>query len=869
MFAIDQPYTLALIASVIISISMAVAVLMHKHTLGVHAFATLNGAIGLWAFASLFEVCSLDLQSKIFFYGLKYLFIVIVPPAWFVFGLYYSNRLRKLRFSRLIMLSIVPAVTLALVATNRYHNLMFTSLQFIKTTAYVFLYRNFGTWFWIHATYCYILLSLGFLFMAKQFIDSPSPYRWQVATLIIGGLVPCAANIAFTYKLTPFYYLDLTPFAFTISGIAFMWGIMRFQLLDVAPIAHEVVIQHIEDAILVLDGEQRILNLNPAAKALIDLSPINPIGARADKVISWWSKINTCILESGIGEPPVIDLSDSGRRRLLRMKTVPFFCNQRKMGQLITLTDVTDAFLAKEALRNSERRFRSLSENAPVIIFALDTDGAVTYLNPAWEKILGHKRNDLIGQPFVDQVTDKNEWIRADAIAQLIAGHKTVVDLNIAIQDKIGNPRLFNTSVAANTDTEGRVTGIIGLAKDITEERKLQRQLFQSQKMEAIGTLAGGVAHDFNNLLMGMQANLSLMRLDQDPAKPSDDKIQRIENQIQSGAALTRQLLGYARKGQYVVAAVNIDRLIEETLSVVQRTNKNITVQSLLGNEPSFVKADRGQIEMVLLNLFLNAVDAMPNGGRLTAACRPVAGCDKTADAESEPSSRGFVEIVVSDTGMGMDPATQERIFEPFFTTKEVGRGSGLGLASVYGVVHNHGGHIHVNSAPGRGATFTLYLPASDETPPETPLAAPPKLVGDANILLVEDEDLIRKYTEEMMRSLNFRVMAAANGDEAIQIYRNHCAATDLVLLDMIMPGMDGYGVFKILEEINPQVKVIITSGYTVDQRIDQILSSGPHGYLKKPYTLDELAEEISKTLDRSHPNGNTTISSSLKAGTI
>jgi two-component system, cell cycle sensor histidine kinase and response regulator CckA len=849
MFAIDQPYTLALIASVIISFSMAVAVLMHKHTLGVHAFAALNASIGLWAFSSLFEVCSLDLQTKIFCYSLKYLFIVIVPPAWFIFGLYYSNRLRKLRLSRLGMLSIIPAATLVLVATNRYHNLMFTSLEFVKTTPYIFLYRKFGTWFWIHTTYCYILLFLGFLYMAKQFLDSPSPYRWQVLTLIIGGLVPTIANVAFTYNLTPIPYLDLTPFAFTISGIAFMLGIVRFQLLDVAPIAHEVVIQHIEDAILVLDGGQRILNLNPAARELIDLSPAKPIGAKADRVFSWWSKINSQVLASADAESRIIDLSENGRRHLLRMKTTPFYCNQREMGMLVTLTNVTDAFLAKEALRNSEQRFRSLSENAPVIIFALDTDGAVTYLNPAWEKILGHGRKDFIGKPFIDLVADKSEWTRANAIEQLITGQKTVVDLNITIQDKIGGQRLFNTSVAADSDTEGRVTGIIGLAKDITQERKLQQQLFQSQKMEAIGTLAGGVAHDFNNLLMGMQANLSLMRLDQKAVIPGDDKIQRIENQIQSGASLTRQLLGYARKGQYVIAAVNINRLIGETLHVVQRANKSITVQSLIADEASFVKADRGQIEMVFLNLFLNAVDAMPRGGRLTVSCRRVTGQSPTEAPISEDPSADFVEIVVSDTGMGMDPTTQDRIFEPFFTTKEVGRGSGLGLASVYGVVHNHGGHIHVESAPGQGATFTLYLPASDETEPEKPLVPKLEPVGNATILLVEDEALIRKYCEEMIRSLNFDVMAAANGDEAIQIYRDHFADTDLVLLDMIMPGMDGFGVFKILEEINPHVKVIITSGYTVDQRMDQILSSGPHGYLKKPYTLAELAEEIIKTL--------------------
>ena len=856
MFAIDQPYTLFLIASVIISISMAVAVLMHKHTLGVHAFAALNGSIGLWAFVSLFEVCSLDLQTKIFCYSLKYVFIVIVPLSWYIFGLYYSNRLRELRLSRLAMLSILPAATLVLVATNRYHHLMFTSLEFVKTPAYIFLYREFGIWFWIHATYCYILLFLGFLYLAKQFLDSPSPYRWQGLTVIIGGLVPTVANVAFTSNLSPIPYLDLTPFAFTISGITFMLGIMRFQLLDVAPIAHEVVIQHMEDAIVVLDGGQRILNLNPAARTLIDLSPAKPIGVQADRIFSWWPRINPHVPASADADPRIIDLSKNGKPLLLRMKTIPFYCNQMEMGMLMTLTDVTDTCLAKEALRNSEERFRSLSENAPVVIFALDTDGAVTYLNPAWEKISGYNRKIFIGRPFVDLLADNSEWTHADAIQQLITGRKTVVDLNITIRDKTGCHRRFNTSVAANSDTQGRVTGIIGLAKDITEERKLQQQLFQSQKMEAIGTLAGGIAHDFNNLLMGIQANLSLMRLEQNADNLWEDKIQRIENQIQSGASLTRQLLGYARKGQYVVAAVNINRLIEETLHVVQRANKNITVQSLVEDEAAFIKADRGQIEMVFLNLFLNAVDAMPGGGRLTVSCRRVSDPGEEAVPAPEDPNADFVEIVVSDTGMGMDPATQERIFEPFFTTKEVGRGSGLGLASVYGVVHNHGGQIHVESAPDQGATFTLYLPASDETEPQPEPASKPEPASGATILLVEDEALIRKYCQEMIRSLNFEVMAAANGEEAVAIYRNNHAETDLVILDMIMPGMDGHSVFKTLEEINPNIRVIITSGYAVDQRTDEILSSGPHGYLKKPYTLNELTDEIYKILDQPSANG-------------
>ncbi len=860
MFAIDQPYTIALIASVIISLSMAVAALLHKHTLGVHAFAVLKASIGLWAFSSMLEICSQDIQTKIFSYSFKYLFIVIVPIAWFIFGLYYSNRICGLRRYQLGRLAIIPVITLALVATNRYHHWMFTSLDVVESGSIVFIVRKFGVWFWVHATYCYLLLFLGFFFMAKQLSDSPAPYRWQIATLLISGLTPWIANIAFIFNLTPYPYLDMTPFAFTISGLTLMWGIMRFQLLEVEPIANEMIIQNIEDAILVVDSEHRILNLNRAAENLIDLAPDHPIGNRAPQVFSWWPNLKT--VQTRGAEPQIIDLFKNGRRRLLRMKEVSLCCNQRKIGILITLTEVTDTLLAKEALLNSERRFRSLSENAPVIIFALDTLGIVTYLNPAWEKILGHGRDDIMGRSFIDLLADTGTQVFSNTFEQLINGQVTVAELDFTIYHKMGAQRLFNASVAANTDNEGRVTGIIGLVKDITEERKLQHQLFQSQKMEAIGTLAGGVAHDFNNLLMGMQANLSLMRLDEETAAPyHDDKIQRIENQIQSGASLTRKLLGYARKGQYVVITVDMNRLIGETLNVVQRANKNITVQCLFSDDGAHIKADRGQMEMVLLNLFLNAVDAMPDGGRLTVSCRHVSDIGQENVPTPACPERGYIEIMVSDTGTGMDQATQDRIFEPFFTTKAVGRGSGLGLASVYGVVHNHGGSIQMESALGQGTTFTLFFPAAKTTVEESPPNSKSKsaLSGSGKILLVEDEILIQKYCREMIKSLGFDVVAADNGDEAVRIYKEQRTDIDLVILDMIMPGMDGFSVFNALQQINPDVKVIITSGYTVDRRMNQILCGGPHGYLKKPYTLNDLASTINEVKasaqKTSHPN--------------
>jgi PAS domain S-box-containing protein len=849
VFAIDHPYAIALIASVIISLSMAVAVLIQKRTLGGYAFALLKTAVGLWAFTSLFEVCAFSLSIKTFAYSAKFFFIVLVPITWFVYGLYYSNRLRKLTYVQIVMLTVIPAISILMVVTNRYHQWMFSSLDVIETAGNQFIMRQFGPWFWIHAGYSYILLFLGFFFMAKHLIDAPTPYRWQVATLLVGGLTPWVANIAFTFQLTPYPYLDLTPFAFTISGVAFMVGIVRFQLLDVAPIAQEVVIENIDDAIIVLDNEQRVLNFNPAAQRLAASSGSKLIGSPAEKVFPWWKLFQIGTDPIPEGSLPIIELHFAHRRRLFRPKILPLECYGRESGHLITLHDITEVMLAREALRSSEERFRSLSENAPVIIFALDPDGTITYLNPAFEKILDINSQKLLGQPFIKWIDHRETELCAHTFDQLIQGKTSVAELNLTFYHKTGAKRLFNISVAANLDSRDQVTGIIGMAKDITEEHELQCQLFQSQKMEAIGTLAGGIAHDFNNLLMGMQANLSLMHLHPSGDPTLKEKIRRIEHQIQTGANLTRQLLGYARKGKYVVTTVDLNNLIQEALAIVERTNKAVSIHYRLSDEPVLIKADQGQMELVLLNLVVNAMDAMPEGGQLRVTTRHI---HQSEDFRDKLHNDRCCEITVTDTGIGMDPATQKRIFEPFFTTKEVGQGTGLGLASVYGVIKNHDGDIQVESKEGEGTTFTLLLPTTPESVHQKEdLKECVIPVKGVKILLVEDEPLILKYTREMIQSLGFDVLPARNGIEAIDIYQQQHSHIDLVVLDMIMPEMDGLSVYKALYRINPGLRVLVTSGNTSQSRMEEILSNERNRCLKKPYTRDELAEEITKILKK------------------
>ncbi len=377
------------------------------------------------------------------------------------------------------------------------------------------------------------------------------------------------------------------------------------------------------------------------------------------------------------------------------------------------------------------------------------------------------------------------------------------------------------------------------------EKRKeLEAQLRHTQKMQAIGTLAGGIAHDFNNLLMAIQGNVSLMLYHIDPADPHHEMLSNIENRIQSGSTLTKQLLGYARKGRYDIRPVDLNQLLKETSDTFARTRKEITVHQELAENLLLIGADTGQIEQILLNLYVNAADAMPSGGSLILKTANVAHQDMEGRLY-DPKPGNYVALTVTDTGSGMDKETQERLFEPFFTTKEMGRGTGLGLASVYGIVKGHGGYIDVDSQIGRGTTFSIYLPASEEKLQETGDSVEKTFEGTGIILLVDDEPMILDVGTKVLKELGYGVLGAKTGKEAIEIYDANKDKIDLVLLDMVMPDIGGGEAYDIMKEMNPNIKVLLLSGYSIDGQATEILERGCNGFIQKPFRMKELSKSI------------------------
>ena len=373
--------------------------------------------------------------------------------------------------------------------------------------------------------------------------------------------------------------------------------------------------------------------------------------------------------------------------------------------------------------------------------------------------------------------------------------------------------------------------------------------------MESIGTLAGGIAHDFNNLLMGIQGHtsLSLLKLNKNDVhyEHLHEHIKTIETLVASGANLTKQLLGFARGGKYEVKRADLNTLIEKTSKTIGRTKKEISIHRNLEKDLWPTDVDQGQIEQVLLNLFVNAWQAMPGGGDIYIETKNILLDEDRFKAYGKRKGR-YVKISVTDTGIGMDEKTKERIFEPFFTTKEMGHGTGLGLASVYGIIKNHNGFINVYSEKGRGATFNIYLPASvagDEKDEYRTSDVADDILCTETILLVDDEDMVLNVAGDMLKTMGYTVMTASGGSTAVNTYRDHHQRIDLVMLDMVMPDMSGSDVFDEIKKINPQAKVLLSSGYSLNGQASRIMERGCDGFIQKPFTLDEIATRLRQIL--------------------
>ena len=382
------------------------------------------------------------------------------------------------------------------------------------------------------------------------------------------------------------------------------------------------------------------------------------------------------------------------------------------------------------------------------------------------------------------------------------------------------------------------------------EKKKIEAQFQYAQKMEALGTLAGGIAHNFNNLLMAIQGYTSLMLMDIDSKHPHYERLRGIEQQVQSGSKLTSQLLGYVRGGRYEVKPISLNQLVKDTSDTFDTTKKDIQVHQELDKDLFEITADQGQIKQVLLNLYANSADAMPRGGDLFLKTMNVTHKDMSGKPYKVKPGK-YALLTVTDTGVGMDKRIVERIFDPFFTTKGLAKGTGLGLASTYGIIKAHGGYIDVESEKGHGTNFNIYLPASEKRMEKPAKSAEQIVEGKETIFLVDDEEMVLDVSVQLLKALGYTVLEAKGGREAVDIYKANKDKIALVILDMIMPDVGGGNAYDRMKEINPDIKVLLSSGYSINGQASEILERGCDGFIQKPFTIRDLSTTIREILDK------------------
>jgi PAS domain S-box-containing protein len=508
-------------------------------------------------------------------------------------------------------------------------------------------------------------------------------------------------------------------------------------------------------------------------------------------------------------------------------------------------------------LGENREKYRIILESIEEGYFETDLGGDIIFYNDAASRILGWRKSELLGMNW-RQYTSQDTAEKLSGIFKEVYRTGTpcrAIEFEIIRKDR--KKRYIEMSISLVRNADGEPQGFRGIGRDTTDRRladyerqRLEEQLQQTQRLKAIGTLAGGIAHDFNNLLMGILGNVEMLLIALDVTDPRYENARNIERCVRSGADLTRQLLGYGRGGKYFVKPTNLNEIVRKSSTMFGRTKKEIQVICTYQEAIWTVEVDRNQIEQVMVNLYLNAWQAMAHRGTIHVRTKNTFLDEDFVQPYEVPPGR-YVVVSVADTGSGMDKEVQKRIYEPFFTTKKMGKGTGMGLASAFGILKNHSGIIHFTSTTGKGTTFFIYLPASDRRVEIDATTKTSVRVGSETILIVDDEDQILDACGAMLNQLGYHTIRAKNGKEAVEIFGKENANIDLIILDMIMPEMDGLTAYEHLKEIDPNVKVLLASGYSMTDNVKEIVARGCDEFIQKPFTMARLSRVIRELLDR------------------
>ena len=613
------------------------------------------------------------------------------------------------------------------------------------------------------------------------------------------------------------------------------------------------LVEHSADVIWVLDGDGVVRYVTPSLTRLLGHGPQDAVGRPPWDLMDGRDASEAReTLRAVAASVEAVTFTyrfrhADGGTRVLECTAHNLLDDPHVGAIVVSAHDVTHQRLAEDALRASEARLRAAVETTPIVLYTLDREGRFTSSDGKGLERLGLSPGEVVGRSayeMYESVPELQHNVRR-ALAGETVRYTAVV-----------GPMHYDTTYAPLRDARGEVIGVIGASFDVTDQKKLEEQFLQAQKMEAVGRLAGGVAHDFNNLITAILGYADLVQESFDPQDPRRDDVAQIVRAGQRAADLTRQLLTFARRQASAARMVDLNELVGHLGRLLARLiGDNILLTTQLAADLWPVLVDAAQVEQVVLNLAVNARDAMPRGGRLAIRTANVDVRDEATGLDVGLAPGEYVLLTVTDTGVGMDEATLEHLFEPFYTTKEPGRGTGLGLATCYGIVKQARGHIAASSVPGQGSTFYVWLPrATGEIDRREPSEADRRIrPGTETILLVEDEPLVRDLAERSLRQLGYRVLVAPQGTRAVDLTRGYAGDIHLLISDLVMPRMSGQQLAAELRAMRPGLRVVYISGYTEETTPAQLQAEGAV-LLWKPFTRDQLGRTVREILDSQRP---------------
>ncbi len=862
-----------LLAAGLLGMVVGLMAVRRRQAPGAVALAMLAFGAVVWSVATAGRIGALNLENATLWYRFELVGMAPFGPAALLFVLSYVGLERFVTPRNTLLLSIVPVITLVLAWTSGLHGLLWRSLDLQMVAGVPTLLVEGALWWWADTAYTYLLLALSFLIFARTFARAPRVHRRQAFGLLLAVVLPLLGDLTYIAGVTR---VNPAPMAFSLSALALFVSFYRHGLLDVVPIAHGLVVEQMGEGLIVVDDRGRVVDMNPAARAATGSALEDVVGRCLKDCFAAAPRLLAILTQDGEAEAALPewqaapgasvfevhrrDLRDHhGKSRgmvyimrdVTRRKRVEDELLEAKAELESRMIDRTLKLrMAHEELVTQQRRSDYLMDLSPAVMYTADASAFhdLTYMGANASERLGYSASTFLAdQGFLERHVHPDDRAGFDDLSAVFDRGSRLVDYRLRGPD--GAYRWIRDSMILARGHDGTPLEIVGILEDVTEQKESEERSRQSQRMEAVGLLAGGVAHDFNNFLTAILGFSEMLADDLDEDDPRREDALEIRNVARRAAALTRQLLAFSRRQVMRPQLVDLNEAVRGLEPILGRlVGEHIELCMKLDEHLPLVEADPSQIEQVFMNLTVNARDAMPRGGRLTLETSSVwVSADHPIAQEGLPVGR-YVRATVADTGVGMDERTRSHVFEPFFTTKG-DAGTGLGLATVFGIVTQSGGGIRVDSREGRGAVFQVFLPiCMGEVTPED--LREPRTLGAAagSIMVVEDEAAVRGLATRALRQQGYTVIEAGNGAEALEIL-DHCGAVDLILSDVVMPRMGGRELVECLAAQAHDAHLLLMSGYAGTGLTDR--GGLPPGveFIDKPFSPADLVEKIDSIL--------------------